>query len=52
MTEDEREVWIAFERVATKFLGNNKDPEYVTVVANMLEKFKVLGCFMSLNIHF
>jgi hypothetical protein len=52
MTEVKREAWVAFRSVVTKFLGNNKDPDYVTVVANMLEKFKVLGCLMSLKIHF
>jgi hypothetical protein len=52
MTEVEREAWIALKSVVTKFLGNNKDPDYVTIVANMLEKFKVLGCLMSINIHF
>jgi hypothetical protein len=39
MDEVEREAWIAFKTVVTKFLGNNKDPDYVTVVANMVEKF-------------
>jgi hypothetical protein len=33
----------SLQSVATKFLGNNKDPDYITIVANMLEKFKVLG---------
>jgi hypothetical protein len=32
--------------------GNNKDPDSITTVANMLEKFKVLGCLMSFKIHF
>jgi hypothetical protein len=32
--------WIAFKSVVTKFLGNNKDPDYVTIVANMLENSK------------
>jgi hypothetical protein len=52
MTEVEREVWIGFRSVVTNFLGNNKDPDYVTIVTNILEKFKVLGCLMSLKIHF
>jgi hypothetical protein len=52
MTEVERETWIAFRSVVTKFLGNNKDPDYVTIVVNMLEKSKVLECLMSLKIHF
>jgi hypothetical protein len=33
----------SLQSVDTKLLGNNKDPDYVTAVANMLEKFKVLG---------
>jgi hypothetical protein len=52
MTEVETEAWIALKTVFTKFLGKNKDPEYVIIVANMVEKFKVLGCVMSLKIHF
>jgi hypothetical protein len=52
MTEVEREAWIIFKSVVTKFLGNNKDPDYVTNVANMLEKFKVLWCLTSTKIHF
>jgi hypothetical protein len=51
MTEIEREAWIAFKSVVTKFLGNNKDPDDVTIVASMLEKFKVLGWLMSLKVH-
>jgi hypothetical protein len=51
MTEVEREAWIAHKSVVTKFPGKNKDPDYVTIVANMLEKFKVLGCLLSLKIH-
>jgi hypothetical protein len=50
MTEVEREAWITFIRLVTKFLANY-DPDYVTTSANMLEKFKVLGCLMSLKIH-
>jgi hypothetical protein len=49
VNEVEREDWIAFSSVFTKFLGNNKGPDYVTIVANMLEKFKDLGCLMSLK---
>jgi hypothetical protein len=49
MTEVEREAWITVRCVVTKFLGNNKDPNYVTIVANILEKFEDLGCLMSLK---
>jgi hypothetical protein len=41
MTEVKREAWTAFKRAFTKFLGNNKDSDCVTTVANMREKFKV-----------
>jgi hypothetical protein len=49
LTEVAREAWIVFRCVVTKFLGNNKDPDYVTAVANILEKFEDLGCLMSLK---
>jgi hypothetical protein len=51
-TEVERVAWITFKSVVTKFLGNNKDSDYVPIVANMLEKFKVLGCLMTLKFNF
>jgi hypothetical protein len=38
MTEVERGAWIAFKRFATKFLENNKHPDYVIIFSNMLEK--------------
>jgi hypothetical protein len=43
MTEVEREAWIAFRSVVTKLLGNNKNPDYVTIFANMLEKLNSYG---------
>jgi hypothetical protein len=42
----------SLQSVVTKFLRNNKHPDYVTIVAKMLEKSKVLGCLISLKIHF
>jgi hypothetical protein len=32
MIEVEREAWIAFKSVVTKFLGNNKNPDYVLLL--------------------
>lgn len=52
MNEVETEAWIAFKNVITKFLGNNRDPDYVVIVENMLKCFKVLGCSMSIKVHF
>jgi hypothetical protein len=43
MTEVETQACIAFKSVVTKFLGNNKDPDYVTIIVNMIDKCKVLG---------
>jgi hypothetical protein len=42
----------SLQSVVTKFLGKNKDPDHVSIVANMLEKFKVFGSLMSLKIYF
>jgi hypothetical protein len=52
MTKVERQCWIALKIVVTKFLGNSKGPNYVTIVANMLEKLKVLGCLIRFETHF
>lgn len=52
MTTKEKEAWISFKQVVTKFLGNVKDPNYELIVANMIDKFKNLGCLMSLKVHF
>jgi hypothetical protein len=32
MTKVETEAWKAFKSVVTKFLGNNKDTDYVTIL--------------------
>jgi hypothetical protein len=52
MTGVETEVWIAFDSVVTTFMRNSKDPNYVTIVANVIQTYEVLGCLISLNIHF
>jgi hypothetical protein len=52
MTPAEREAWISFNEVIDKLLGNNKDTNYEQVVNNMLEKYKVLGCKISLKLQF
>jgi hypothetical protein len=52
MTEIEEDAWNAFKEVVKKFVGNIKDPLYKEIVRNMLEKFKLLGCNMSLKLHF
>jgi hypothetical protein len=51
MTEIEEDVWNAF-KVVKKFLGNIKYPLYKESVRNILDKFKLLGCNMSLKLNF
>jgi len=52
MTEIEEDAWNVFKEVVKKFLGNIKDPLYKEIVRNMLDKFKLLSCIMSLKLHF
>jgi len=52
MTEIEEDALKAFKEFVKKFLGNVKDPPYKETVRNMLDKFKLLGCNMSLKLHF
>ncbi|GFX18545.1 uncharacterized protein TNCV_3371181 [Trichonephila clavipes] len=34
------------------FLGNKKDPNYKALVAELLQNYKILGCHMSVKVHF
>jgi hypothetical protein len=52
MSTVEREAWIALKDVISKFLGNYRDQNYKNTVNHMLDKFKGLGCNMSLKVHF
>jgi hypothetical protein len=52
MTEIEEVAWNAFKEIVKKFLGNIKGPLYKATVRNMLDKFKLFGCKMSLKLHF
>jgi hypothetical protein len=52
MSNVEREAWIALKDIISKFLGNYRDQNYKNIVNHMLDKFKELGCNMSLKVHF
>ena len=52
MNDVERSAWNSFKDVVTKFLGNQKDPDFENIVKNMLCNFKNLGCSMSFKLHF
>ena len=52
MTVTEKKAWVAFKEVVYNFLGNHKAESYVENVRTMLDKYKALGCNMSLKLHF
>ncbi|GBM51340.1 hypothetical protein AVEN_110798-1 [Araneus ventricosus] len=52
METNERKSWESFKLVITSFLGNKKDPNYKSIVEEMIKKFKILDCSMSLKVPF
>ena len=52
MSTNKKEGWISFKEVVTKFLGNLKASNYELIIANMIDKLKILSCLMSLKAHF
>lgn len=52
MTSVEKEAWISFRDIVSKFLGNNKDPDYKNIIKKLIKNFENLGCLMSLKVHF
>ncbi|GBO42906.1 hypothetical protein AVEN_214406-1 [Araneus ventricosus] len=50
--KNERKAWKSFKLVITSFLGYKKDPNYKSIVKEMIKNFKILGCSMSLKVHF
>ncbi|GBN89806.1 hypothetical protein AVEN_67319-1 [Araneus ventricosus] len=52
METNERKAWESFKLVTTSFLGNEKDPNYKSNVEETIKNVKILGCSMSLKVHF
>lgn len=52
MTETELNAWEAFKSVVNNFLGNERSPEYVLIVQELMQSFMVLGARMSVKMHF
>ncbi|GBN45433.1 hypothetical protein AVEN_183448-1 [Araneus ventricosus] len=52
MEINERKAMESFKLVLTSFLGNKKEPNYNYIVEVMIKNFKILGCSMSLKVHF
>ena len=51
MNTVESAAWRSFAALCTGFLGNTKQPNYVQLVTDLIETFRVLGCHMSLKMH-
>lgn len=52
MNVEEAEAWQSFVLVVQKFLGNTRAENYVVLVQKMLRSFQVLGCRMSIKLHY
>jgi hypothetical protein len=44
MSNVEKNAWTSFKCVTSKFLGYTKDPNYNTIVADLMENLRLLGC--------
>lgn len=52
MASIELEAWLSFVQVVQSFLGNYKSPFCANIVSEMIRKFQILGCRMSIKMHF
>lgn len=52
MTELQKNAWLAFKNIVKDFLGNTRAQNYTEIVQQLLESFKMLGCNMSIKLHF
>ncbi|GBM64476.1 hypothetical protein AVEN_194234-1 [Araneus ventricosus] len=52
METSERKTWKSLKLVITSFLGNKKSPNYKSILEKVIKKFNILGCSMSLKVHF
>ncbi|GFX51572.1 uncharacterized protein TNCV_5012761 [Trichonephila clavipes] len=51
-TEVESKAWNSFVLVMSNFLGKKRSDDHVELVESMISNLKVLGCNMSIKIHF
>ncbi|GBO16541.1 hypothetical protein AVEN_150121-1 [Araneus ventricosus] len=52
MTNTEKQAWVAFKDVVEGFLGNERKENYKELVTVLLRTYHLLGCNMSIKIHF
>ena len=48
----EKNAWVSFKLTVEQFLGNNKFPNYVKVIDDLIEHYEQMGCRMSLKLKF
>ena len=48
----EKETWEVLKGVICRFSGNKRDDNYIRLVTLLLQKNQILGCNMSLKVHF
>lgn len=47
-----RKAWRCIKSLVIGFFGKHRDPNYVTIVADLMEEFRSIGVNMSAKIHF
>lgn len=52
MNETESNAWGSFVQIVQNFLGNHKADNYIELVETMLSNFHILGCNMSIKVHY
>lgn len=52
LSKKELRAWTAFKEVDSKFLGNEKSPNYENLIEELLKSFENINVNMSLKIHF
>ena len=48
----EKAAWNSFKSINENFLGNKRSPNYEEIVGTFLDKYRAIGCDMSLKIQF
>ena len=52
LNETELAAWKSFKQVRLNFLGLHKSDDFEDVVANLLHNYHIMGCKISLQVHF
>jgi hypothetical protein len=52
LSEVERAAWKSLKNVTSNFVGNHKVENYHDMVADLVQSYIAVGCYMSLHVHF